>query len=251
MMDDPKLTARDILCDFVDFLLGRKKFFLPVQQERYLCLVFALADKLEWMFGYEDDGKVGVNFNTTMNLLPSIDGLLGPQSHGSDLSFGEYRKAVEFYNKYTIDHNSEALSALVGILYRHPSKAKIDAMFDGNYREPFNENIIHVYIDHATHLPEYLKYGVYLWFSHFCSYIVDGGDFTIEGNELCFSPIFDSTPTDEDAPVENSIGMLAVLFTLADSGTFGNAQETNKTNLFKVLLKLLHDKQTADNLKRK
>ena len=99
-------------------------------------------------------------------------------------------------------------------------------------------------------MSEHLKYGVYLWFGGFCRFVLDGGVFVIEGNELCFSGIFERSEPDPDAMNENSIGMLSVLFTLADSGTFGNESQTDQTELFKILLKLLHDKETTDRLRK-
>ena len=244
------ITHRDILCDFADFLLGRRKFLLPNMQERYLALVFQIADNLEWMFEIDDTGKHQVNFCTTENLLPTLDGLVGPQSHGSDLAFGEYRKAVEFYNAFTLTHEPGALNALVGILYREPHRNKQDYAIHGSRRQPYNQYLISDYAINAAGISDYLQYGVYLWFGYFCRFIVDGGVFTIEGNDVCFSEIFERGEVDEDAPVGNSIGMLSVLFTLADSGTFGNEAQTDKVELFKVLLKLLHDKETTDRIQR-
>jgi len=248
MISNPDISPRETLLDFADYLLGRRKFFMPLQQNRYLLLAASVADSLEWMFEYDESGNVGVNYNSTVNLIPSIWGWLGPQSHGSDICFGEYRMAVECYNRYTTDHQIDDLNALVGILYRHPSRKKMDAEFDGNYREIFNKHLIEKYANRAKGFPEHLKWGVYLWFSYFCKFIVDGGEFVIEGNDVCFSSIFDRSTPDPDGPPESSIGMLAVLFTLADSGTFGNAQETDRTDLFKILLKLLHDQQSAKQL---
>lgn len=250
LFSNPDFTPREVLCDYADFLLGRRKFLLPHLQERYLCLVFTIADRLDWIFEPTDDGKLEVNFSTTVNLLPTISRLVGPQSHGSDLVFGEYRKAVEFYNRFTSTHEPEALDALVGILYRKPSKKK-DFMVNGSRRQVYHEHLIERYAKQASGIPDYVKFGVYLWFGHFCRFIVDGGVFEIEGNEVCFSGIFERADPDEDSLQENSIGMLSVLFTLADSGTFGNEQATDKTALFKVLLKLLHDKEMNDRIQKK
>lgn len=251
MFLSPDIQPREVLCDFADFMLGRRKFWNPARQEQYLCLAFSIADKLDWMFELDDDGKSSVNFCTTQNLLPFIDGLVGPQSHGSDLIFGEYRKAVEFYNRFTLTQDPEALNALVGILYREPNRKKRDFALHGSNRQPYNKHLIEKYISNVSGIADPIKYGVYLWFGYFCRFIVDGGIFVIEGNEVCFSGIFERSEPDPDAQHENSIGMLSVLFTLADSGTFGNESETDRTELFKVLLKLLHDKETTDRMLKK
>lgn len=248
MMTDRAINPADLLNDLADFMLGRKQFALPWQRQRYLDLVATVAERLEWIFTFDDANVVMLDFNTTQNLLPAIDGLIGPQSHGADLRFGEYRTAVDFFNRYTQEQDPEMLDSLVGILYRQPNKTKLDAHFDGNFREPFNPHLIDRYAQNVRHLPEPYKWGAYLWFGSFCKYLIEGNPFIIEGNEVNFGCIFRRDDPDPDARVENAIGMLSVLFTLADSHTFGNAEQTDGANLFKVLLKLVHDKQSIDNL---
>lgn len=249
MMANRSITTDDVLHDFSDYLLGRRKIVYPVQKERYLSLVHNIAEKLGWIFRIEDD-QVILNFETTQNLLPYLRKLLGPQSHGSDFRFGEYRTAVEYYNKFTKEHNPIFLNCLVGILYRKPNKNISDVHFDGNYRQPFNQHLIGQYAKQVKNIPEHLKWGVYLWFGYFCKYIIEG-TFIIEGNEVSFSSIFGHGSSEPASKKENSIGMTAVLFSLADNGTFGTAKETDETELFKVLLKLLHDKNTLDELEKK
>jgi hypothetical protein len=249
MMSEKTVSKEDVLYDWADFILGRRKNIYPAQREKYLLSVHDLAKQPEWVF-LQEENTITVNFNTTENLLPTLGKLLGPQSHGSDLRFAEYRSAVEFYNRYTKDHNPDDLNALVGILYRKPCRKTSDAAFDGNYREPFNRYLIGKYARRVKNFPEYLKWGVYLWFAHFCRYLLEG-TFIIEGNEVCFSPIFERTKSDPDEKKVNSIGMTAVLFSLAESGTFGTAKETDETELFRVLLKLLHDRNMLEDLKKK
>jgi hypothetical protein len=249
MMINGKISPEDVLRDFADYLLGRRTFVHPGQKEKYLILADEVAKELSWIFSFVD-GMIQLDFETTRNLLPELGKLSGPKSHGSDFRFGEYRAAVEFYNKFTSDHNPEDLDALVGILYRERNRQKINEAFDGNYRKPFNKYLIGRYASRVKKIPEYIKWGVYLWFGYFCRYITEG-PFVIEGNEVCFSSLFDREKADPDAKKENAAGMTSVLFTLADTGTFGNAKETDDTELFKVLLKLLHDKNILDELKKK
>lgn len=250
MMINPKIKPTDVLNDYADFLMGRKRFVLPWQQEKYLALISQISEHLIWLFEYDEEGKVCLAFNSTQNLIPSIEGLQGPQSHGGDLLFGEYRLAVDLFNRYTQEHDISDLNALVGVLYRKPVKETDDPEFNGQYREPFNKYLVEKYYNRAQHLPDYLKWGVYLWFGALCRYIVQGGEFVIEGNTVCFDSIFQRENEDPDERQVNSIGMTSVLFSLADAGTFGNAEQTDETELFKVLLKLLHDKQIIDEMNR-
>lgn len=249
MMNDRSITTGDLLCDFADYLLGRWKFIHPARQENYLALVGNVAEKLTWIFRQENNSII-FNFETTQNLLPKLGKLIGPLSHGSDLRFGEYRTAVEYYNRYTQTHRPEYLDALVGILYRKPNRQKKSFQFNGQYRQPFNCYLINRYAGQVKDIPEYLKWGVYLWFGYFCRYLFEG-TFLIEGNEVSFASIFERTNENPDEKKANSLGMTAVLFSLADNSTFGTANETDETELFKVLLKLLYDKNMLDELKKK
>lgn len=244
LMTDPSITKDDFLLDLADCFLGRKKFIHPGQTQRYNILVGQVADSLDWVLGQDENGLIFLDYTSTINLLPAISGLIGPQSHGSDLLFGEYRAAVDLYNRFTLDHQEQDLNALVGVLYRPTDKRS-----DYSRRESFSRYRIDRYAERASHLPDSLKWGVYLWFGYFCRYIVDGGLFIIEGTEVSFSEVFGRQDNDPDAKADESIGMLAVLFSLADAGTFGNASQTDEAELFSVLLKLLHDKITNDKIK--
>jgi hypothetical protein len=249
MMKNNKITTDDVLRDFADYLLGRRKIVHPVRREEYLLLVNDVAETLNWIFKKET-GKIIFNFETTQNLIPTLGNLIGPQSHGSDFRFGEYRTAVEYYTRYTQEHQPQMLDALVGILYRKPNRRKKNFQFNGSHRQPFNRYLIDEYAKQAKPVPEYLKWGVYLWFGNFCRYLFEG-TFIIEGNEVSFASIFERSNVHSDEKKNPSLGMTAVLFSLADSGTFGTAKETDETELFKVLLKLLHDKNILDELKKK
>ena len=47
-----------------------------------------------------------------------------------------------------------------------------------------------------------------------------------------------------------SLGMNSVLYSVAESGIFGNADATDDTLLLRVMMKLLDDKQRADEMIR-
>lgn len=250
MMGNPEITKEDVLCDFADYLLGRKKYIHPLRKADYLLLVNEAVVFLDWIFTIEGE-QVVINFDTVKNLFPVIGKLVGPRDAGYDLRFGEYRKACWLYNQYTTEHDIESLNGLVGILYRSPSVAMKNRkanLFKGDYRETFNEYYIEKYANRVKNIPEHIKWGVYLWFGHFCKYLMTG-DFIIDGDEISFSQIFGREENGTDKKDE-SLGMTSVLFTLAESRTFGNVDETDNALLFKVMLKLLNDDITAKNLKK-
>lgn len=85
--------------------------------------------------------------------------------------------------------------------------------------------------------------GVYCWMASFCEFLFNG-TFILDGCEVCFASIF--TSSGKDNTPEQSLGMNSILFSVAESGVFGGIEEVDNTQLLRVLLKLLDDKQKAD-----
>jgi hypothetical protein len=251
IMYDDSIDTLDIQRDMADYLLGRRKFINPYKREQYLLLVNEVASTLSWMFE-ERDNQLQLAFDTTYNLIPKFGKYLGPQSHGVDLRFGEFRTASDIMMQYKDDDDTDILDALVGVLYRKPNKGINKPSFDGNFREPFNKHHIERYARRVNHLPDVYKYGIYLWFANFCQFLISG-EFNIEGRDISFAPIFGSgTKSDSDTKqTEDKLGMLSILFTLADAGTFGNVEQTDNAPLLDVMCKLLNDYNTAKNMNAK
>jgi hypothetical protein len=232
----------DLKLDFADYLLGRKKYFRQSKREAYHALVFQLAGSLSWMYD-ESKNPVELNFDTTINLFPSLGKLVGPASHGSDLRFGEYRKCVALYEEFNQSEGDEMfLDMLSGSLYRHPGKTPEQR------REPFSEFKIEEYGRNGSRFDYATKYAVYVWFMNFNRHLVSG-EFVIDGKTITFAPIF-GKPGGEKSSGQD-IGFSSILFTMADAGTFGKADEVDQTPLFQIMLKLLHDKMQVDTLKSK
>lgn len=243
------IQPEDIQRDLADHILGRKKFIYPLKREKYYLMVDRVAEKLSWIFSFEND-EVMLNFNTTENIIPELNGLKGPQSHGADITFCEFRTAVDIMEQYNEYHDDETLDALVGALYRLPDKKETSPDFNGQYRRRFNKHHIDLYARRARKIIPEFKYAVYLWFANFCKYLVNGV-FFIEGKEVEFSPVFG---VDQDPDAEKStdkLGMMSILFTLADAGTFGNIEATDNALLLDVMCKLLNDHNQAKQLQKK
>lgn len=246
MKKSDKLKLVDLKNEWCRFVLSTRGIKRSSKMEYYL-LIFQLSSSLDWMFKIEGN-TIALDFNSTENLLPYWKKYRGPLSHGSDLAFGEFRAAVVLYNSYNKDHNEFFLDALCGMLYRKPGKYPEDSSkFNGEYRVPFSPNRIELYASYGKKFPEHIKWGIYAWFSSFCQYLVTGL-FIIEGNELCFSSIFNKNQENEDSKDEVGIGMSSILFSVSESGVFGNINDTDNALLLRVMLKLLNDKITSDEL---
>lgn len=238
------ITLADVKMEWCRFVLSTRGIRGKGKCDYYL-LVYNLSQTLDWMWKENEDGSVELTFNSTQNLLPEWKNLRGPLSHGSDLTFGEFRNAVTLMNGYNETKAAIMLEALAGMLYRRPGATVGKANFDGNYREEFKRERINFYSNRVRVMPEQLQWGIYAWFAYFCEYLLTGS-FIIDGMEVCFAPVFERREKEESVTDVQNIGLNSILFSIAETGIFGNAEDTDNTLLLKVMLKMLDDKQRAD-----
>lgn len=247
------ISLQDVKREWCAYVLENRGYVFRSKIEDML-LVNDLADTLTWMWQSEedtrDDGAVVtemvLTYDSTVNLMPEWNCIRGPMSHGADLTFGEFRHATAAVNKYNAGHDPIDLQALCAILYR-PSINKRGCIM----REPFREQYMSRYMGLVSDMPEWMQWGIYAWFAYFCQYLFTG-TFIIDGLELCFAPVFDRHRKSPDAQpgIIQNLGMNSVLYSVAESGVFGNVDATDDTLLLRVMMKLLDDKQRADELMR-
>lgn len=249
LMTQKGVTLKDVKIEWCRFVLHNRRFRQDVGKTDFLILIYELSNTLDWMWGVNDDQFIELTFNSTVNLLPRWGKLVGPLSHGGDLTFAEFRHAVILFNQYNATQESIYLSCLVGMLYRKPGKNVGKKTFDGQYREEFNPARIDLYAKRIEVMPEWVQYGVYAWFAHFCDYLLTG-EFIVDGSQVCFSSIFERKKESEGDNQSQNLGMNAILFSVAESGIFGNLDEADKQPLLRIMLKLLDDKQRAESFSK-
>lgn len=238
------VSLQDIRRAWCAFVLKRRGYrFRRKHETDDMNLVDRLAGTLGWMWVVDDEeGCVALDFHTTKNLLPEWQGLRGPASHGADLTFGEFRCATAAMNLYTTDHYESDLLALTATLYRTPGT--------GGRRIPFCRDNMPGYMRDAVKMPGWMQWGVYVWFAYFCEYLLSGC-FVIDGQEVTFAPVFSRRELDAPRSSAQDLGLNSILYTVAESGVFGTADDTDRTPLLRVLLKLLDDKQRADEMMKR
>lgn len=204
----------------------------------YMLLVNQVADTLDWAISFnEQSAQVVINYDCIVCQIPRFADLQGPQNYGGDLSFGEFKYLLAVFNAIGKGEDVERNLSLMGaVLYRRRDKKT-------GRRILFRE--AEVSTGKMRKLPEHITYYAYLWFAAFCKYLMDG-PFIIGGHEVNFKCIF--TPTEEDS--DNSLGMDSILFSIAESHVFGNIKDVEDAQLFRVLLKLVDDKNKSDDMKK-
>ena len=239
---DNRISLMDVKRSWAYFVLrgrGWREGFRAVEP---LVVLENAAKSLDWMWKVYENGVIELTFDSTEQLLPKWRRYRGPKSHGADLTFGEFRHALGYCNSYTQKHRPDMLTALCGVLYRNAGNSKL-----GQYREPFNANLIQLYCNRIHKMPDFLKWGVYAWFSSFCRFLTEG-TFIIDGHEVCFAPVFNRSKN--EGSTDQSLGLNSILFSVAESGVFGSVKDTDDAPLLRVLMKLLDDHNKAEDLRK-
>lgn len=232
------IRLKDVKREWCAFTLARRG--VKVKGISAMLLVNALAETLQWMWEEDPESHlIALRLDTTKNLLPRWDGLIGPLSHGADLTFGEFRAATAAAVLYEDGHLPSDLLALTASLYRPEDPAT-------GKKEAFNTEELPRYMKEVQRMPDWIRWGVYAWFSGFSRYLTEG-DFLIDGKTVCFSPLFTREKGNASGGYQD-LGLNSILYTVAESGVFGTAADTERTPLLRVLLKLLDDKQRADEI---
>tara|TARA_R110002020_G_scaffold475112_1_gene708630 strand:+ start:20441 stop:21346 length:906 start_codon:yes stop_codon:yes gene_type:complete len=206
--------------------------------------IFLLAERLiTFLFKENEEGKLEVNFNTLTNHFPELTAgkttLYGCADMLTDLTFGEFRAAVEEMNEYFATKDQNKLSRMIACLYRPapedlPNRRK-SLDWDGKTREPFYRARITENAIHATKLSVAHRNGILLWFT-FCLNFIQKNELTIGGSEVDFRILFSG------GSEGSGTGWTGVLYAIAEKGIFGNTDQADQAGLFDVLL-YMYDKE--------
>lgn len=218
--------------------------------------VFLLSDQLMGFLFTESESGININYSTVLNHFPEVMAvgkrMFGPADMLADLTFGEFRTALEEMNEFFEGRDEHQLSRFLACLYRPQRKGyadlkKLDS-FDGQRRQPFNRALIETNARILDKAPLVFRQAVLLWFTFTIDFI-QREDITLGGAVVNFSRLFPKLPEGQGA--KKGSGWSSILFDVAKEGPFGDLDKTDKVGLFDMLLFL---KQTDDRnreLKRK
>lgn len=191
-----------------------------------------------------------INLDYTKNHLPVYKGRQNAGDIFQNMTFEEFTQASIFHSSYIKTRSEGDLNRLVAVLYlRRKRFLFIQKHWDGydfDERKAFNAKAIEREAQKIAKLPYSFRYAAFLWFNANMQRL-RVLKISIAGNEVDFSKLFSNAENNES----EGIGMLGVLLDLAESGLFGNANETGKQNLYDVLIRLYQLMKRNENLKRK
>jgi len=207
-----------------------------------------------------NDKGTQINYETVRNNLPVISvgrkKLYGPADLITDLTFGEFRAAVDEMATHfrlasdidTIKESDEALNRFIACLYRPAKKTRSKEL--PKTRQTFNRSTINT--SYTAPIPIWQKTMILLWFSY-CIKFLKSEDLLIENRIVNLSVLF---PEDEyqevsSEPSASGAGWSSLLFSLAEKGVFGNIENVDKQGIFDILLYLYDNHLKQQKLKRK
>ncbi len=181
-----------------------------------------------------------------------VNKFYGPESGFSDLTFYEFRTASYYYAQYVEKKKEEDLDRLIALLYRPGKKfwfiKKRRSDCNGIRRRPIsaetNPSILEKRARRLSKLPFPVKYTILLYCAG-CFAFIRSGRPEIDGKEITLERLF------KDEPENESIGMSGLLFSIAESGIFGNIRETDQQNIYTILARMYQLMLQEEDLKRK
>ena len=179
-----------------------------------------------------------IKLDFVKNLLPKIKinktYYLGPADALFNTEFGEYVSALNSYLDYSKSGKEEDLDRLIASLYRPESKSRKKQKLQ-NTRVVFNSQKVQYFANQIKNLPFAEKYAIYLWFSACQKFIVTNKELELSGGVIVdLSVLFK-----KEKSSGNGIGMAGVIYSLAETNVFGDAEKTAKQNTYDVFLRML------------
>jgi len=211
--------------------------------EKHSRIILMAEELTAFLFKLNDKGQLDINYDTVYNHFPVLRSaggtlLYGPAHLLADITFGEFRAAVEEMNDYFQHRDEAALCRFVACLYR-PQRANYAAIrqredFDGQQKEPFNRGRIEINAAYAEKLAPVYRVIVLTWFCYLMHYI-QSEDLELGGRTVNFSRLFPKSSAD-DSSRKSGGGWTAILHSIAKEGPFGKIQDTDQAGLFDILL---------------
>lgn len=210
--------------------------------------MYLLSEQLMGFMFRPVEGKAEVNYETVMNHFPVVRAgrtkLHGPAHLLSDLTYGEFRAALEEMGDYFESQGKDQhlLSRMIACLYRpervNLPKDRLSKEWDGKIQEPFNRARIEDHAKLTAKLGLVHRTAILLWFTYSISYI-QKRDLMIGGRTINLSLLFPEPTKGEEK--KKGAGFTGILYSVAETGIFGNAAATDQVGLFDILI-YLYDK---------
>jgi len=255
--------ARKLAVDvFLNRVNGAIKPVYSDETQNYWGNEALLADSVKFLFNHETnkDGSETVTINPKFTTQPvpfvkvGLHWYVGPSDLLSDLTIYEFKEASWRIGKYSERRDDNYLDQIFAVLYQRGGliserkRRTLDMHGRASVNQERNYNRA---LKAAAHVPIGLKFMIYLFFIACMNWLRDE-PIEIDGSEIRFGCLFPKSrdKTDGNNDQDNDTGMAGILFQMAESGVFGNMEQTSKVSMWDIFLRLYQIHNQIKNSKR-
>ncbi|WP_271407267.1 hypothetical protein [Tenacibaculum soleae] len=190
-----------------------------------------------------------IRLDFVRNLIPKVNintqWYYGPGDALTNTEFGEYVSALNAYLDFSKTGKEEDLDWMIASLYRPECKLRKKHNLEDT-RISFEKHRVQHLAAVLTKIPFAQKYAIYLWFSACQKFIVTNKQLELSGDiTVDLSVLFKQESTGE-----KGIGMAGVIYSLAETNVFGDAEKTAKQNMYDVFLRMLQTYLQAKKMQK-
>lgn len=195
-----------------------------------------LSEFTDSFFEKDEQGRLQIVTDHQDNpftwLRPKWCRFYGPQDSFENISFSQYVDALNAFCDYADTQDDHYLCLLIAILFSRKNTLS-------RKLKPYDRNSIKKQAEKFKHLDKGYLFGTYLYFASFQKYLMNAKVYW-EGRELDLSILFKSMPGEKTQPQSEipGLGMMAVKFSMAESGVFGNIEQLDNTPFWQVITRM-------------
>jgi hypothetical protein len=221
------------------------------QQQIKFSNIYLISELIDDFFEEDEKGKKTIKqyyiHNPVPKFKPLWKTLYGPSDSFMNMTFGEYTDALRLFHDFHATGDMEILKLITALFYRpmksfHFIKKRL-ADYNGDVREPYNSHSLEARAKTLNNAPIGFVYGFYLLFASFQKYMVDA-KIMWSGKEIDFAILFESSGNEEPSNQTPGIGMDAIAFSIAESGTFGTIEEVRKADFWQIMVRMYDLRRT-------
>lgn len=194
---------------WLSFLIGLGNADYTVLKPQYVEELERQAGAIDSFF-VSVDGRLSLDFNTPINLLPSLGGYKGPGDWLEGVTYGEFVECltvVESLNGLAEQEVTDGCAHIARVLYHIPPEKEVPEIL-------------------AFHAPTLL---ISVWKALLAAPV------EINGRKIDFRIIFKGSG---GSKADDKTGWTGITFEVASAGLFGNVHQVEQTDMWSVLLYL-------------
>lgn len=217
-------------------LLNMKPVNKSINDEDKYSKVYQLSELIDSFFETNEDKERVIKqyyiHNPIPDFLNSVTPYTGPSDEFNNVTFGEYVDCLQYFIDFNQTKEPHYLYKMLAVMYRPKRYSVLNWS-----REAYDESKVEKRANRFKHLHIGIVYGFYLYFASFQKYLTTASVF-IQGNEIDFSVLFEEPKNKQKESKLPGLGMKAVMYSMAESGVFGDLQKVRKTPIWEIFIRM-------------